>query len=793
MYGQSRNNPGTPRIARHPVLKQPPTPRIMIASVTISRPRAGAASILFLLVGALVVPAARAQTAPSADNSAREDEVVTLAPFEVMSDKGTRGYGSTNALGGTRVNAPIADTPQSVISLNQEFLKDVNPTNFADALRFVSGVTKSAGEYIGDVTIRGITTQAIGFRDSVSDDLNININTGITLPDPIEVERLEVIKGPAGAIYGAHGFGGVINRVSKRPLETRRTEVGAEYTFYRNDEGFYRTTLDTTGPIDVKKRWLYRFLAAYQDGTNHTHGTYAKQTLIGTLEFRPTPQSAVWLRARKGHDRIFAAQDLFTDSQRNMPFNDLPKYAYVGNFFEDDQVDLAKNESLEVGGTLSFDAFGTAWHARILARSNDVTQQRRTYISSGGFFYKDGQPLRVGSAMMSTANATWAQARAAGYDDILENIQRRDIRDGASESTSQNFDLTGELELGPTRHRLLVYAGRSEGETFIQRFRENWIGPRPSLLKNSPTEVPPEQVLNNTPVTLAGEWTLTESEQANFAVQDNISLLEDRLILVGAYRYDSGTTGVTDYFANTVLPDEKTSHWTPSYGVVGKPRRGVSLFYNHAETFQPQGGVNQSGQRLRPLIGENDEFGVKLDLFQNRLVMTGSYFNMNQENAFLKVIFPDGTFDFVQVPLSETKGWEIDLAAQPIDNLTLLVSYQWIDAKTQNGLARNNVPQGGSYKAIGKYSFNEGPFKGFDLGLTFERINDSRPGDSANNFFLPGFELLGAFAAYHRDNWRLQLNIENLTDEWYIAGTAAQQFMRSGPPTNFKFSLRYVF
>lgn len=748
-------------------------------------------TVATLLFGATVVPIfGQVTEVHPADSDA---ELVRLDPFTVTSESGTRGYGTTNALGGTRINAPIADTPQSVISLNQEFLKDVNPTNFADALRFVSGVTKSAGEYIGDVTIRGITTQAIGFRDSVSDDLNININTGITLPDPIEVERLEVIKGPTGAIYGAHGFGGVINRVSKRPLEQRRTEIGSEYMYYRNDEAFYRATIDTTGPIDADKKWLYRFLGAYQDGENHTHGRYGKQTLIGTLEYRPTPDTSIWGRARRSKDRIFAAQDLFTDSQRNMPFNDLPKYAYVGNFYEDDQVDYGDVTALEFGATHEFQLLGQRWHARLLGRFNDVSQQRRTYIASGGFFYRDGLPLKVGTADMSTANATWAQARAAGYDDIRENIQRRDLRNGESESSSYNFDLTGELQLGPTRHQLLLYTGMADGDTFIHRFRENWIAAKPSLLKNSPTNIRPSEALNNQPVTLAGEWNTTATEQYHFAVQDNMSMLDNRLILVGALRYDSGTTGVVDHFANTVLPDEKTSNWTPSYGVVGKPYKGVSLFYNRSETFQPQGGVNQSGQRLRPLVGENNEFGVKLDLMQNRLVMTGSYFDMSQENSFLKVIHPDGTFDFVQVPLSETKGWEIDLAAQPTDNLTLMVSYQWIDARTQNGLGRNNVPQDGTYKALGKYSFRKGAAKGLELGLSYEYVNDTRPGDSANNFFLPGFELFGAFASYQKNNWRLQLNVENLTDEWYIAGTAAQQFMRSGPPTNYKLSVRYVF
>jgi iron complex outermembrane recepter protein len=746
-----------------------------------------------LLLGQAAPPSANPGTSanPGASAAGQNQQTIQLEPFEVVSDKGTRGYATTNALGATRINAPIADTPQAVVSLNQEFLKDINPTNLADALRFVSGVNKSAGEYGGEVTIRGITTEAIGFRDSIRDRLSTAAAGLAALPDPIEVERLEVIKGPAGVLYGSHGFGGVINRVSKRPLSTRQTEIGAEYTVYDNDEAYYRGTLDSTGPVDAGGKLRYRLLGAYQDGENHMHGRYLKSTAIGTVEYQPNQNTAVWLRGRYSDDGTFFAQDLWTDVARNMPFGFLPRNAYVGNFYNDDQVDSVRAEAYELGATHSLEALGTRWSARLLGRYNDVVGQRRTYISSGSFFYRSGVPLRLGNADMSTNNATWAQAVAAGYDDIRENIQRRDLRNADSQEYSWNFDLTGKLTLGPTLNNILLYGGMSDDETFSRRYRENWIAAKPSVFHM--TSVPPEQVLDNNPQTLANEWSTTNSYRHYFAVQDNIGLFEDRLILVGAARYDSGTTRVFDHRANVRLPAEKSTNWTPTYGLVGKPLAGVSVFLLHSETFQPQGGVNQAGERLRPLIGDNNEFGVKLDLWRNRLVLTGSYFDMEQENAFLKVIYPDGSFDFQQVPSSETKGWELDLAAQPIDNLSLLVAYQWIEAKTQNGLSVRDVPQGGTYKFVGKYSIPRGALKGLDLGVTHEYVNDNRAGDAANNFFTPGYDLTGLFAAYRWKAWRFQINVENVTDEWYIAGSTAQQFMRSGPPRYYKFSTRYSF
>lgn len=736
-------------------------------------------AFLACLLSAWVAPLLAQNTTPAISE---EEEPVKLDKFVVVGEQGTRGYATTNALGGTRINAPIADTPFSVISLNQEFLKDINPTNFADALRFISGMTNGN-------SLRGMDISMIGSRDGIDD--NLAGIFGNTRPDPIEVERIEVIKGPAGAMYGAHNFGGVINRVSKRPLEVQRTELGLEYTLYNDSEGFYRAFLDTTGPIDADKKFLYRVLAAYQDGTTYSHGLNGRQTLIGTLEWRPAKGTTLWLRVRDSSDRVYGPLDLWTDSQRNMPFGFLPRNAYVGNFYNDDSTDNLKAQAFELGATHAFNLFGQSWDARLLARYNEVEDTRRAYISSGSQFFKNGAPLMVGTAIMSTANTTWLQAKAAGYDDIRENILRRDTRNGESESYSLNFDLTGDIILGPTKHTLLLYAGKSEGESEQHRFRENWIAPKPSVFTK--TSVPPSQVLDGKPQTLANEWTTTNSERDYFAVQDNIGLLRNRLNVVGALRYDSGTTRVFDNRLNVRLPAEKTTHWTPTYGIVGKPAAGVSLFYLHSETFQPQGGVNQAGDRLRPLIGENDEVGVKLDLFRNRLVATGSYFNMEQENAFLKVIYPDGSFDYKQTPLSVHKGWEMDLAAQPTDNVTLLASYQWIDARTESGLAVRNVPQGSSYSAVAKYSFLDGLLKGLDLGLTYNHINDSRAGDATNQFFLPGYDLIGAFATYQKKGWRIQFRVENMTDEWYVAGTVAQQFMTGGPPLNSKLTISRTF
>ena len=718
-----------------------------------------------------------------------DEEVYDLNPFIIDEKEGASGYGTTNALG-TRIKTILANLPQNVASLNEEFLSDLKPTNLADALRFVSGVSLAEGQYSGRVSIRGQQIGAIGSRDGLGERLSAS--HAAANPDPIEIQRLEVIKGPSGVLYGNHNFGGVLNRISKRPQETAAQELGTEYSFFDNSEAYYRVTLDSTGPLDEEKKVLYRVLVAYQDGDNHMHDTYKRQTYIGEIRYRPNTNTDIWTRVRYSDDNYFVAQDLWTDSELNIPFGFVPQNSFVGNYWDDDQVDTARTANIEAGISHTFYVGDQRFDLRLRGAHGDVYAQRRTYIALGGLFYSNGAPLRVDGRALTTRNSTFSAARAAGYDDIRENIIRRDIRNGRRHGSGLNFDLKGDLVFGDTRHEVLVYFNMGDSYSFQRRFREAWIAEKPSIFEKNALD--PTVVLDGMPETRRNEWTSSRADGYSFAIAENMYLLDDKLILVGGVRYDSDEGQTYDLRENELREPSKATHWTPGYGIVGKPAQGVSLFYQHSETFRPQLGFNQDGERLKPLIGENDEFGVKFDLADGRFIATASVFDMLLENAPQKIINDDGSFHFEQVDDQETDGWEIDLAAQPVDGLTLLVAVQDLDSINKlTGRSVRSIPLGVTYKAMARYAFQSNKLSGFSMGVNYEHINDSRYGDSANRFQLPGYDLWGLFFHYSKNQYSVYLNIENLTDEWYVAGSTASLFMRSGSPRLVKTGFNYRF
>jgi len=234
----------------------------------VSRPRFAAA----LLAGALLLPATflSGQTAPTRSApAASAGEIVQLREFTV-SDEKDLGYATTNAIGVTRTNTALIDTPQAVTVINQEFLRDAGAGELYDVLKYVSGVSIESN--VGDsVMIRGYTVRG-QYTDGFA-DTQTQSQAGA---EPFLFERLEVLKGPSALVYGSHAAGGVLNRVRKSPL-WKAGGIGAvtlgnhaqrkaefDYTAPLNDQFAYRLIAvyreeDLTNGIETRHSWFKRW------------------------------------------------------------------------------------------------------------------------------------------------------------------------------------------------------------------------------------------------------------------------------------------------------------------------------------------------------------------------------------------------------------------------------------------------------------------------------------------------------------------------------------------------------
>ena len=226
---------------------------------------------------ALLLPAMLAAQAPAASG---RDEVITLSPFTVTTETDS-GYGATYSTGATRINLPLQNIPTTIVTLNQQFLQDTGALGTTDAVKYVSGMNANATPYAGQVTVRGfVQSDGIGFRDGIADNAVIG---GSPLNDFSTIERVEVIKGPNGVLFGSQVPGGVVNSIQKAPRAKRVTTV----KFTAGSYDLWRGEFDTSGAILDRDRLNYRLVMAYQEGKTPQGGPNDKFVVYPALTWQP--------------------------------------------------------------------------------------------------------------------------------------------------------------------------------------------------------------------------------------------------------------------------------------------------------------------------------------------------------------------------------------------------------------------------------------------------------------------------------------------------------------------------
>lgn len=179
-----------------------------------------------------------------------EEEVV------VTGERLGSGYAAPDASTATRTDTPISDIPQSIQVVPQQVLKDQQVIQASEALRNVSGVQLAiTGGGSEDIYfIRGFQ-QNINLRDGFRDSDQKLVETA-------NLERIEVLKGPASVLYGNVDPGGVINFVTKQPLRDPFYAFGVQAGSF----GLVRPFVDLSGPLNPERTLLYRLNTVYQHG-----------------------------------------------------------------------------------------------------------------------------------------------------------------------------------------------------------------------------------------------------------------------------------------------------------------------------------------------------------------------------------------------------------------------------------------------------------------------------------------------------------------------------------------------
>jgi len=316
------------------------------------------------------------------------------------------------------------------------------------------------------------------------------------------------------------------------------------------------------------------------------------------------------------------------------------------------------------------------------------------------------------------------------------------------------------------------------------------MNPRPLNLRVGiwqTTNLPPDLTFNSVVTS-----SRSNSDVFGFGVQDMITLFSDRVVLAGGVGFQGARSNSINRLnrANDVI-NQLNSEWSPSYGLVYRVSKTVSLFANHAETFSPKSGFDSLGNPLRNGRGESDEFGVKVNLWNGRLTGTLASFETT-EDGFSVTTLINGFPASIQGGVATNTGWELDVTAQLFDGLNILAGVSDVEAKSATGQYFRNANTGFNWGVFAMYDLPLKSFRGVSISTGYKSVSE-RFGDGGNSYILPGYETVSAGIGYTLKKWRFQLQAENLLNEEFISSSVNASNIYFGDPRRWRLTTTYRF
>lgn len=689
---------------------------------------------------------AASSPAGAAARPASGGEVVQLSEFTVSAERDL-GYATTNAIGVTRTNTAIIDTPQAVNVINQEFLRDAVASELFDVLKYVSGVSIESN--VGDsVMIRGYTV-----RGQYTDGLSDNQNQTQAGAEPFLFERLEVLKGPSALVYGSHATGGVLNRVRKTPQWQSRGEAAVTL----GNHAQRKAELDYTAPLN--DQFAYRLIGVWREedlnnGVNTRFSWFERWNLYPMITWRPLPRVQVKVVGEFMHEEGFkhwGDNAQFAPFAPNGPttFGRLPR-----DFTFSDPWATNDNDKRAVWAAVEAQ-LAPNWSLRLAGYVNDWKHDVHDILPAG---------MQANNTLM---NRTGRFIYNYDFDQTIA------------------LDSIASLKLGPSDHKLLFIAQHYEADNDTGTLSAN--APPPLAIfdpvYNYTALVNPRLTAN----------TNSQGESQSVSVQDHARFFEDRIQLIGGARWDKYRSHADNLLTGVRGPRNRGDTWTYKAGAVWKPLKDLSFFYNYAETFTPNFGNNPDGSTYVPSYGVVNELGLKTALREGRITATVSVFDLELQNIITG--HPDPALSSagwrVQHTKQTTKGVEADVILSLVPGWDLSLAGSALDMALPGGLIPRNAPEQ-TLAAWTRYKFQDGALKGLVIGGGWNRKGRS-PAEAGNLIWFPAFSTFDAFAQYHWNKYRFSLNVSNVADKWYLSRGINRNIFWSGPERLIKFRVSYLF
>jgi len=690
-------------------------------------------------------------------NAMSAEDETTLQ--EVKSSAGRIYAGSANDSASTasKTDTPLRDIPASIAVVPASLLQEQGAQTMNDAMRNVSSVQPVMGGGYGfanNYTSRGLSLSFL--RDDMPDGTTQN---GY-FRTMVDIERIEVLKGPGSALFGSAGPGGSINIITKKPSKDFHAEVGV-----------------TAGSLDTRN--------AYVDVTGAINDN-AEGRLIANIEH--------------------------SDGYRGLGRDIVEISPTVA-------LHIADNKTL----TLDFDHrdieikpdnYGILFDGK--GNLANVSRETRYYTP---FNFTDQEINRLGATHDWAISDALSMRTAMVYEtrkiDMLRNaggnastavvggpIGSRTLRqqsDDARYTTLQN-ELTWKVTTGMVKHTVL--AGIEYKDSEVDTVRVGYNLPaianilNPVLLETSLSAL--------TPVASQGFNRRITSDTSSVYVQEQMAIGEQFKVRAGLredrtnYK-DSGTQGVS---VRTIQATENLT--SGSLGFVYQPTPQLAFYTGYSKGAFVNLATEGNAVPLAPETSNQVEIGTKATLLNGKVDFNLALFSTKRENYFVTL---PGALSATPDGKDKTRGIEMDVGVHPITGWNITGNAVWMNPEVESNVLASNAVFGVSNQSIkgtrpsgvskqtfsvwNNYQIQSGFAQGLNIGLGVTHKSDSYA-DSLNLLKVPSYTVYDASASYRYKQWVTAFNLKNLTDKTYYINPTFGGAL-PGDPRSAYLTLRYDF
>ena len=673
---------------------------------------------------------------------------ITLPGVEILGRE-KKSYSSDYSFASTKLQTPQKDIAQSLSIITNELFNDKMKFHLNEAISDAAGINPYSGN--DEYTIRGFKAENAHLINGMR-----TFNSVLVSPLLVNIDRIEVIKGPTSVLYGNADPGGNINMVTKKPIATPKANAEIAFGSYNT----VRAQADLTGKLTDNAKWLYRFNAGFENGNSFRTGIEKGALMLApSISFIPNRkwQLNADLSYQSFNNVLDRGQPGLNKNNNltNTPIN--LTVSQPGDKLEEQDISTILAANYKVNSKLSLNS-SLLIHKTI----QDIKEHGiRGYITddSVSLYYLGRE---YDATVFNMSNYATYQFKLANYQHQL--MGGFDVAASAIEITKFNGELPS---LG-------------NGAGIVAKFslkNPNYIArPVASYIQSGKTV--------NDPV---GE------EYVNYGLylQDQISIGKWQMLM--GFRYsiysEEEATTTTEEVEGVILP---------RVGLVYKATPNVSFFGTYNKGFDPfekSFTVQIFKDPFKPLFSELLEVGVKAELFNKRFFGTLSTYQLGVNNIAVNANDISNPDLFIQRGKDKAFGIESELRGNLLSNLSASFTFAYNLAKIKESTIaseintiKENAPKFSSSSWM-KYTFDKGSLKG--LQLSVGHSHQSLRNTLVKGLTLPAYSIVQAGLGYNYKKYKIAFNVDNLFDTKYWNSGYNYASKWPGMPRNMMIKIGY--